>query len=396
MKYQQTTALKKILELKKRTRIVQGGARAGKTIAILLILIHIAQSHKNKVISVVSETMPHLRKGAMRDFLDIMNVQKYFKDTRWKQSPEYVYTFETGSIIEFFSADDSDKVRGPTRDILFINECNNVPFETYRQLIIRTTDVIYLDYNPVQEFWVHTEILPKDTGDYDFIILTYKDNEYLAKQIVLELESRKSNKYFWKVYGEGQLGEAEGRIYTGWATIDNIPHEARLERYGLDFGYSNDPTAIVALYYYNGGYIVDEITYQKGLSNRQIADVFINQKKELIIADSAEPKSIDELKSYGLNVLPCKKGKDSVMQGIQFVQDQKVSVTKRSLNVLKEYRNYLWQVDRDGKIINKPEVGFGHSMDAIRYGLDSFKPQLDDDDIISEIPVEEWKTKKYY
>lgn len=166
---------------------------------------------------------------------------------------------------------------------------------------------------------------------------------------------------------------SERKIYKDWNIIDEIPHEARLERYGLDFGYSNDPTAIVAIYKYNGGFIFDEITFQKGLSNKQIADILNNQPKALVIADSAEPKSIDEIRLYGVNIIPCVKGKDSINQGIQYVQDQRCSITKRSSNIIKEYNNYLWMTDRDGKIVNVPESGFDHSMDAIRYGLDSFK-----------------------
>ena len=176
------------------------------------------------------------------------------------------------------------------------------------------------------------------------------------------------------MYGLGQLGVAEGRIYKDWQIIDDIPHEARLERYGLDFGYTNDPSAIVALYYYNGGFIIDEVLYQKGLHNKQIADTLNTLPKALTIADSAEPKSIDEIRQYGINIIPATKGQGSVLQGIQFVQQQRISVTKRSLNVIKEYRNYLWQTDKDGKIINEPSHLFSHSMDAIRYAFDSYRP----------------------
>jgi len=181
------------------------------------------------------------------------------------------------------------------------------------------------------------------------------------------------------VYGEGQLGVSEGRIYSDWQTIDEVPHEARLERYGLDFGYSNDPTAIVAIYKYNNGYIVDQIAYQKGLSNKQIADILINVSRALCIADSAEPKSIDEISSYGVTIQPSQKGQGSVLQGIQYVQQQRISVTKRSLDVLKEYRNFLWQTDKDGKVINEPELIWKHSMDAISYGMNSLKPYQEED-----------------
>ncbi len=183
------------------------------------------------------------------------------------------------------------------------------------------------------------------------------------------------------VYKHKWLGEpntVEGRVYKDWKLdLAEIPHEARLERRGLDFGYSIDPTAIIDIYYYNGGYILDEQTYQKGLSNKQIADVLNNlpNKQTLVIADSAEPKSIDELKLYGVNVLPAQKGPGSVNQGIQYVQDQQVSVTKRSVNLIKEYQNYMWKVDKDGKNLNVPEDMWNHGMDALRYGFESLRPR---------------------
>jgi phage terminase large subunit len=376
MKYKETTALKKIMKMKRRLRIVQGGARAGKSIAILLILIDIAQtSADQKIISIVSETIPHLKRGVMRDFLDIMHEHKYFKADSWNKT-DFIYTFDTGTIIEFFSADQPSKVRGPRRNILFINECNNVSHEAYTQLTIRTSEFVYLDYNPVAEFYVHDDILPGDKSRYDFDIITYKDNECLPAEIRKEIESRSGNKNFWRVYGLGELGDSEGKIYKDWAIVDEVPHEARLERYGLDFGYSIDPAVIIAIYYYNGGYILDEITYQSGLKNRQLADIIKNLDPSLVIADSAEPKSIDELKEYGINVLPSIKGQGSVNRGINYVQDQKISMTKRSLNLIKEYRNYLWKTDKDGKITNIPDVGFDHSMDAVRYGMESLKGQV--------------------
>ncbi len=308
----------------------------------------------------------------MRDFLLIMESHNYFKDANWNKT-DYVYTFETGSKIEFFSADQPGKVRGPRRDVLFINEANNISYETYTQLEVRTKDIIWLDWNPIGEYWWYSEVVPHQP--HDFLTLTYKDNEALDPNIVAAIEVRKHNKNWWRVYGEGLLGEYEGKIFTNWLTLDDIPHEARLERYGLDFGYSNDPTAIVAVYSYNGGYILDEITYQKGLSNKQIADVLMNQPSALVVADSAEPKSIDELTTYGVNILPANKGQGSVLQGIQYVQDQKISMTKRSINLIKEYRNYLWEKDKEGKIINEPSPIFNHLLDATRYAFESLRPK---------------------
>lgn len=373
MKYQRTTATQKLLELKKRIRGVSGGTSASKTVSILMILIDRAQSLKNETISVVSESFPHLKRGAIRDFINIMTGHGYFEDKRWNKT-DNIYTFSTGSRIEFFSADQPGKVRGPRREVLFINEANNISYETYTMLEVRTSKIIWLDWNPVQEFWWYTEVEPNK--DVDFITLTYLDNEALSKDVVDALETYKHNKNFWRVYGLGQLGMVEGRIYTDWKILDDMPefpHEARLWRYGLDFGYSNDPAAAVAVYEYNSGYILDEVLYRKGMSNKDIADYFLTLDRALIVADSAEPKSIDEIKSYGLMISPSQKGKDSVLHGIQFVQQQRISVTKRSLNLIKEYRNYLWETDRDGKIINDPTPIFNHLMDAIRYSLSSGK-----------------------
>jgi phage terminase large subunit len=167
----------------------------------------------------------------------------------------------------------------------------------------------------------------------------------------------------------------EGRIYTDWQIIDDVPHEARLERHGLDFGYSNDPAAIVDVYHYNGGIILDERMYQTGVSNRRIADFIKNLNQALTIADSAEPKSIDEIKEYGVMILPANKGQGSVNQGINYLQDQKVSITKSSVNLIKEYRNYLWKTDKDGNIMTVPEKGNDHLLDATRYAVESLRPK---------------------
>ena len=191
------------------------------------------------------------------------------------------------------------------------------------------------------------------------------------------------------MYGLGQLGESEGRIYTGWQIIDEVPHEARLERFGLDYGYSNDPTASDGIYKYNGGIIIDEVIHQKGLVNSEIANIFKNLPRALIIADSAEPKSNDEIKSYGVTILPATKGQGSVLQGIQLVQNQRISVTKRSVNTIKEYRNYLWQTDKNGKIINEPVDYMNHHMDAIRYAIVSMNPQREP--ILSTYKEDKWR-----
>jgi phage terminase large subunit len=378
--YIETTALRKLHGLTKRIHGIQGGTSASKTISILQILIDKCQRDTTpRLTSVTSESFPHLKRGAMRDFKDIMMSHGYWNESRWNAT-DFIYTFETGTPLEFFSLDMPHKVRGPRRKRLFINEANNVPYETFDQLEVRTEDEIWLDWNPVTPFWWHEgengNIAVSSREDADGVILTYLDNEGLPESIVKSIEARKHNKNWWKVYGEGQLGEAEGRIYTGWSIIDEVPEYARLSKYGLDFGYSNDPAAISAVYEADGGFVLDEILYQKGMSNKQIADVLLHQLPALVIADSAEPKSIDEIKSYGINIIPALKGADSRLYGIQYLQQQKIWVTKRSVNLIKEYRNYLWVTDKNGKILNVPEEGWDHLLDAVRYAIVVKKPTV--------------------
>src|SRR3990167_4277321 len=256
--YQITSATRKIAKLQKRIRAVCGGTAASKTISIILNLINQAQrDEKPTLTSIVSESFPHLKRGAIRDFLSIMETHNYFIPNRWNKT-DYVYEFETGSKIEFFSADQPGKVRGPRRERLFINEANNVPYETFDQLEVRTREFVYLDWNPVSEFWVYDQVIGR-REDIEHIILTYKDNEALEKNVIAAIETRKDRKGWWQVYGQGILGDVEGKIYFDWEIIDDIPRNARLERYGLDFGYSNDPSAAVAIFYYDQGYIFDEV-----------------------------------------------------------------------------------------------------------------------------------------
>lgn len=336
-------------------------------------MIDKAQSDEAPTLSsVVSESTPHLKRGVIKDFLDIMKNHQYYKDDRWNRT-SYTYEFESGSKIEFFSADQPGKVRGPRRDRLFINEANNIPYETFDQLEVRTKDFVFLDWNPTNEFWFYTDVLNK-RDDVEFITLTYKDNEALDPQIVASIESHKGNTKWWQVYGLGQLGESEERVYKDWQIIDEIPHEARLWRRGMDFGYTNDPTVLIDIYEYQGGYILDETIYQKGLLNKSIFDIVQNlpEPNILIIADSADPKSIDELKMYGLNIIGAKKGQGSVNQGIQFVQGLKISITKKSVKTIKAYRNYCYYIDKNGKITNDPDDSiheWSNSMDAARYGF---------------------------
>tara|TARA_R100001509_G_C4882329_1_gene220573 strand:- start:3260 stop:4420 length:1161 start_codon:yes stop_codon:yes gene_type:complete len=366
---QRTTAINKILALKKRIKIIQGGTSAGKTFGILPILIHKAASQSGLEISIVAESVPALRRGCLRDFLKIMKWINRYHDERYNKS-HLKYTFANGSFIEFFSADDSSKLRGARRDILYINECNNVTFESYNELSIRTKREIFLDFNPANEFWVHKEL--KDDEDADFIILTYKDNQGLDEGIVREIEKNrlkaKTSAYWrnwWTVYGLGEIGQLQGAVFTNYKIIDSIPNEARLIGIGLDFGYSNDPTAIIGVYKYNEFRILDEIKYQTGMLNSDIAKILPEDVP--IYADSAEPKSIADIQRYGKIIKGVTKGKDSINYGIDVMQRQSYMVTSESTNLIKELRSYCWDKDKTGKQLNKPVDNFNHALDAVRY-----------------------------
>lgn len=364
-----TTAIKKMRSLKKRIKIIQGGTSAGKTFGILPILIDRATKQNNLEISVVSESIPHLRRGALKDFIKIMQVTNRWIDPHFNKST-LKYTFANGSFIEFFSVEQPDKLRGARRNILYINEANNIPFEAYQQLSIRTSDEVFIDYNPTHEFWAHTELI--NDADSDFLIINYKDNEALSENIVKEIEKAKAkaetSEYWanwWKVYGLGEVGSLEGVIFNNWKQIDTIPSDARLIGIGLDFGYTNDPTAIVEVYKYNDKRILNEICYQNGMVNSDIAKKL--PKNTFVYADSAEPKSIEEIRRFGVNILPVKKGADSIIYGISTMQEQSYLVTSNSTNLIKELRQYTWLTDNNGAKINKPIDAYNHAIDAVRY-----------------------------
>jgi phage terminase large subunit len=364
-----TTAIKKINNLKRRIKIIQGGTSAGKTYGILPILITKAATYPRMEISVVSESIPHLRRGALKDFLKIMKETGRYFDERFNKSL-LRYEFANGSVIEFFSADDSSKLRGARRDVLYINECNNVTFESYNELAIRTKKEVFLDFNPANEFWVHKEL--KDEPDSDFLILTYKDNEALDQSIVTQIEKNcdkaKTSSYWanwWRVYGLGEIGMLEGVIFSNWKQIDTLPKDARLIGIGLDFGYTNDPTSIIEIYNYNGQRIINELKYQTGMLNSDIAKEL--PKHVPVYADSSEPKSIDEIKRYGITIKGVTKGKDSINYGIDVMQRQEYLVTSNSVNLIKELRSYCWDTDKAGTRLNKPIDTNNHAIDALRY-----------------------------
>lgn len=366
--FRRTTATNKVLALKSRTKIIQGGTAASKTYSILAVLINKAIQKPNLEISVVAESIPHIRRGALKDFLKILKWTNRYYDDQFNKSL-LTYQFKNGSYFEFFSADDSSKLRGARRDILYINECNNVTFESYNELAIRTKKEVYLDFNPSNEFWVHTEL--KHEQDSDFLILTYKDNEALDESIVREIEKNRDKaetssywRNWWNVYGLGQVGSLQGVVFNNWKIIDTIPSEAKLIGIGLDFGYSVDPTAIIEIYNFNGQRIANEIVYQTGMLNSDIAKAL--PKGIIVYADSSEPKSIEEIRRYGIMIKGVTKGKDSINYGIQVMQEQEYLVTSNSINLIKELRGYIWDSDRSGTRLNKP-TGADHGIDAFRY-----------------------------
>jgi phage terminase large subunit len=365
-----TTAIKKLRKLTKRIRVVPGGTSAGKTYGILPILIDRATKEEGLEISVVSESVPHLRRGALKDFLKIMKATNRYVDDRYNRTL-LTYQFANGSYIEFFSADQEDKVRGPRRNILYVNECNNISFETYHQLAIRTSNEIWLDFNPSHEFWAHTELQGFD--DIEWLTLTYKDNEGLPDTIVKEIEKAREKaetsdywRNWWRVYGLGELGQLDSVIFNNWKQIDSIPKEARLLGHGIDFGYTNDPSTIISLYKLDNTFILHEALYQKGMSNRELFNI-CKGLGGYFVADSAEPKSIAELQSYGIAVMGAEKGPGSVMHGIQSLQSVDLLVTSSSVNLIKELRNYTWDKDRNGTILRKPIGAYDHAIDAARY-----------------------------
>ena len=374
MQVKKTKALTKLRSLNSRTKIVRGGTSAGKTICILLILIDYAIKNKGKEISVVSESVPHLRRGAYKDFLGILKSMNRYKDVQLNKST-LKYTFTNGSYIEFFSTDQPDKLRGARRTDLYINECNNIPFDAYQQLIVRTSGNVWLDYNPSSVFWVDKELIGKE--DTDFVTLTYKDNDSLPVSIVNEIEKAKdkgkTSTYWanwWRVYGLGELGSLEGACIPDWKEIDTVPQEARLLGYGMDFGYSVDPTTLIALYKWNDSYIFDEVLYKKGMLNRDIHRFLeASNIKESITADSAEPKSIAELQQYGNNIHGVSKGRDSVVYGINLINQNEIFVTSRSKNLKRELGGYVWAKDKEGNTLQKPTGEHPDCIDAARYVL---------------------------
>ena len=369
-----------------------GGTRSGKTYSCLQLLILLAMYDTVPTItSVVSENLPHLKRGAIRDFREIMETEGIFDREAWNESDK-IYTFPNGSIIEFFGADSPAKVHGPKRQRLFINEAQNIPYEVARQLFIRTTGTIFIDYNPVCAFWVHEKV--QGSGREYSINSTYKDNPFLSPEQIEEIESNRNTGNWWKVYGLGELGTLEGLVYS-FTLIDEMPpkgidkpdkEKTEQELYadtlteiqGLDFGFTNDPTARVQIYADPKRKIayVRERCYRKRMTNGLIADDMradgVGRHTE-IFADCAEPKSIAEIQDAGFNVIACDKDapvkSDKLKFQLNWMQGWSLYVTKDSVNLIRELRNYTWAKDRDGNALTYPIDNFNHALDAVRYAL---------------------------
>lgn len=381
--FTRTTAINKLRSLTKRKKVVQGGTSAGKTYGIIPCLIDYATKNERKLITIVAESVPAVKDGALRIFKDIMLDTNRWLPARYNAT-DREYKFWNGTILQFKSFDTVGKAKASgKRDVLFLNEANHIPFAIADALMIRSKET-WIDFNPDNEFWAHTETLQEPNSE--FLLLTYQDNESCPKETIEDLDIKmrkafydpykdwedtdniKSN--YWanwcKVYIKGMIGSLEGVIFNNWKLIDNIPIEARLLGYGLDFGYSNDPTAITEVYQWNNKRILNEICYQKGLSNSQISK-FI-KTKHTVWCDSAEPKSIAELCKHGVKAKAVTKGKDSINYGIQIMQEQDYLVTSNSFNLINELRKYAWLKDKKTNVkTNTPIDDFNHLIDGIRY-----------------------------
>ena len=321
---------------------------------------------KGKVFSIVRKSLPSLKMTAYRDFFEILRNMELYDEARHNKS-DYTYTLN-GNLFEFISLDQPQKKRGARRDYLFCNEANELSWEDFFQLLVRTTGKIWIDYNPSDAFhWIYDRLLTRD--DVTYIQSTYKDNPFLDASIVAEIERlATTDEDYWRIYGLGERGMSRATIFQ--FGMNEIPADATLLAYGMDFGYTNDPTSLVAVYKSGDTLYADELIYQTGLTNPDISnrlkDLNIDRRTE-VYADSAEPKSIEELHRMGWNVKPTQKGADSVIVGIDVLKRHKLFVTPRSSNLIKEMQNYKWTEDKNGNLLNKPINAFDHAIDAMRY-----------------------------
>lgn len=375
-----TTATKKIKEaICEPTfyKVIQGGASASKTFSIMILLIGYAESYPNSLITVAGMTYNHLATGTIRDFKKIMQETNRWEDSSFNKT-EKIYYFTNGSQIEFLSVDNMTS-RGPRRDVLFANEANGIPYETFDHLATRSRDFVIIDYNPSSKFWAHEELVEgKQKDKTTFLTLTYLDNEALSKQERENIESRKPKEgeepsNWWTVYGLGQIGSLEGNIYSGWEEVDSgYFQNGKLVRYGLDFGFSNDESALVAIYDLGNNIIgIEELVYQKSILGSQYAEILMSQNIDpnvLIVADSARPEIIAEIKAKGYRIIGADKNAGSVKRGIDRVAQKQIKYCGKNLK--KEYLSYAWRKKRTGEILDEPQDGNDHLMDALRYAID--------------------------
>ena len=375
MAFKYTTAITKIRAMKARKKVIQGGSSAGKTFGILPILIDKATKTPHLEISVVTQTIPQIRRGALKDFVKIMKLTGRWVEARYNKSL-LTYNFANGSYMEFFSADQEDRIRGPRRHILYINEANRLTFDTYHQLSTRTESDIYLCFNPSAEFWAHTEVL--NEANSELLVLTYKDNEALPANVLEDFDTAKikaaQGSNYWtnyvKVFIEGQIGNLQGVVFEDWATVETIPSAARLEGYGVDFGFSESAFAMVGVYTLDGAYYFKEIVYSTGLTNIQASEAIKRTDFDInaiIYADSAEPKSIYAMQLEGLNIAPCASKVDIRPYAIGKLQSRTFYVDQDSHNLIDNLRRYVWATDKHGKSTGKPAKVHDHAIDGIIY-----------------------------
>jgi len=379
MSFKRTTAVNKLVRLKKRKRVVQGGTWAGKTYAILAYLINKSIINPKQKTTIVAETIPAIKEGALANFTEIMEETGRWDDVQYNAT-ERTYTFTNGSKMQFTSFDTIGKAKSAgKRHNLFINEANYIPFAIADALMMRTSKEIWIDFNPVEEFWAHTEILTQE--DAEFLLLKYTDNEAIPESIVQELrmklEKAKTSGYWenWcKVYIHGEVGTLEGIIFAQPALVKALPSAYKWKIRWIDFGFTNDPTTIGETRLSEGGLHHHEYVFRTGMTNGDISKALevngVMRHIDIIVADSAEPKSIAELRRMGWNVIGAEKPKGSVNAGIDLMKRYPHHVTEGSKNIINEFRKYSWEVDRaTGKPINVPVDTFNHCIDPIRYAV---------------------------
>lgn len=352
-----------------RTRVNQGGTSSGKTYTIMQVLYYYAMTEAGCVITVAGQDFPNLKVGAFRDAKSIRNGSEWMQQFFTVNESSHFIQGRNGSIIEFQSYQDEQDAKNGKRDYLFINECNGVPYQIYWQLQIRTRKRVFLDYNPSERFWVHDEVIGRD--GVKLIISDHRGNPFLSDEEHERIEGI-SDKEYWKVYARGLTGRIEGLVITNWDIVDEMPREEerKMSAFGLDFGFTNDPTALIEVCLAHGDLWVDENIYETGLTNPMIAERAKENgvtRKDCIIADCAEPKSIKEIKNEGLWVEESPKGKDSIIVGIDILRRYRIHVTRRSRGTIGNLKAYKWKKDRDGKRTNNPEDKNNHGIDAMRY-----------------------------